>query len=331
MQTTQTTPLCMSLYVQYEANIAKARGSLFHYLQRRYSSEVAEMAKSYLENRIEKSRTPLSGEMFPWMLRSIFPLRGKDAETKFNTLLIEWLCVYLLVTMIDDEMDEGTKAKGVILMPLILESKDYIAATDAHVGVMAQIKGAIFKTPNHEKNIFLRTFVKKINAISAYPNEELVDVLGGSPMMKFSQYCDDIADVDDDLHRMRVSSMIKPYMIETKNKMFIGLLIESKPTDILSDVAESLNKLADVSRIIAGAVHKQQKAINNDLAAYTAISPEPATYSLDAETSFFSSLSDGAKGLAQFIISKRFSTHGENDGKFAREAKARMDVLAQST
>ncbi|MEK7228158.1 MAG: hypothetical protein AAB681_02275 [Patescibacteria group bacterium] len=316
MQKTTSAPsLSIALYVQYESSILWARKLLFEYLQARFPVQVAERALQLLEDRANSSNSPLMGELCPWFFKRVFPVLDKNEG--FKKLLLQWLSLYLLVVIFDDATDKKTQINPGLAMVLIVGAGDFITEPEAFTSLRAQLSD-IRNEPDYNKNAYVGTLARKMNKLSYAPNDSLAEYFGGSEMMKFLQITDDLGDAEEDLSRKRVTSIIKPYMVQgwQQYPTISDVLCSENPSNPLSDISESLHKLSMSSSVICSGLMTREKELASEL---------------KTEIEFFSNIKEEAGLLATFIASKRFSIHGENDSAFAIEVQDRFKILASST
>jgi hypothetical protein len=291
--------LCDTLYDQYKEDILTAREKLYQYLKNRHNENIANQAKEYLEKHSDMSPTPLFGEMAPWLCKKIFPVYSGNPSKDFDEILIRWLCVYLLMSLFNKD-----KVATSLTLPLTIEARAYLNAEYAHRLATAKL-GSKDHIHNADRNMYLKTLIEKISAISAYPHEEYVSELV-QQITLFIQCTDDIAHIEKDLVNGQPSSIISSYMLVKKSPTFLALLSEPHPSgpdseQILKHVQNKLRRLSTNAGSLASTLQDCGREINSDLKKYEPFGIGPLSYNLEVEQNFFTTVRNKARELEDAI------------------------------
>lgn len=215
------TPLCLSLFVQYEENIEKARRLFFDHMIREYGSHIGAKVQEKFLLKVNSSTSPLQGEMLPWFLLKLFPPGTiHESKTKWENKLIAWYALYMAVVVVDDTIDQDMKTDFEILMPLIAEAGPHLIETKySRRAVNGQIND-MHKKPNGEKNAFIGALINQMFEENGVPNFRLRNFLLGREVLELFQFLDDIADADWDFRHQHPSILFTKKMIDSGHSTF---------------------------------------------------------------------------------------------------------------
>ncbi len=306
-------PLCLSLYTEYEQDILLARARFLAHIEKHYTGSVSNEIKTVLEQRIEKSETPLLGELWPWFLKKVFPISVENVD-RFTELVIKWYAQYLLAVTFDDASDEKRQVDPTVVMPLIVEAADLIKANieTARSAVKMQtenIRG--YALPG--KNAFIISFAETVSSISEKPDPSLVGILTGSKMMSVLQFLDDAGDFDEDLSAGHRSSLVNGYAIANSYSSMSQLIQNKDGYEHERDhLAGVTRRISYHTSFIASCLSDRRDTIKDWL---------------EKEINFFCMISTNAKSLAHFLTQRPWS----DIESFAADAQRQFKVLASST
>ncbi len=210
MKTTNTSnvvALSLALYTLYEAKIKQAREAFLKAMYEKYGSPFTAALQQKLNQRIEASESPLLGELWPHFLRALFPTPGKQ-EQLFENLVPKWYALYILVLFLDDGVDEEKSLDASVITPLLFEALDLFPDKQL---LKQSLGGQIVDMGNGlapEKNAFMRSLSSAMNQITLHPDMELEEAISGQHMMELLQTLDDIADVETDWGRKKITTII---------------------------------------------------------------------------------------------------------------------------
>ncbi len=317
----ETKPLSLKLYTLYEGDILRSRKAFLDYMEKIYGEEVAGKVRKMLNQRIEFSKSPLLGEMWPWFLERVFVVRSERGTLGFGTtlnelreprlmkLVIQWYALYLAIVHVDDSVDLSIRTDFEILLPLIAEAGPLIADTEfARKSVIGQLSD-MRKKPNANKNAFMGILVEKVAELSNHRDEKLEKGISGIEMMSLFQILDDIGDVDEDLRHRHPSFIINQKMARSGHDSFAALLTDDEFAS--GAVINSLIAVKYEAVMLQDLLEKHSKKAGIDL---------------EMEVHYFESVADELNSLTNFI---RLAV-GEKDFP-VRELKIRMEEVSSST
>lgn len=313
--------LSLALYTLYEPKIKAARESFFTAMFRQYGSAFCKALRAKLDERIHTSPSPLLGELWPHFLRSLFPVPGKQEEL-FENLLPNWYALYLLVLLLDDGVDENKPVDAAIITPLLFEALDLFPDKQL---LKQSLRGQLQDMKNNvapEKNAFLRSFASAMNSITTHPDLVLEDAVSGMSMMDFLQILDDIADIEADYGKKKVTTLITYAVTRCEHSgIWAAIWLNSELRDHMIKVFTALSVNAQ----------KIKAAINVRRVEFTTEIQPTEEFALMEQEMFFGHVSHHASQMVGLLQGVTKETGDVEWAEIEGKMKNIFAILAQST